>query len=517
MSPETAPAGRNPAKPARLELRAISRRFGSTVALDRVDLVLRPGEVHALLGANGAGKSTLIGIVAGVRRADSGEILVDGEPVEITSPADARAHGIGVIHQELSILPSLTVAENFLLKRAGRTRPRPILPPRAEERGIAEAALARVGLHISGNSRCDRLGFGERQLIEIAIAVSSSVRVLFMDEPTSGLSDVEQARLFDAVRTMRDQVVSIVYVTHRMDEVFQLADRITVLREGRNVGLFERATAERSAVIAAIVGRKLSRELGESRAAAGDAAVAEEAARAPLFGVDHFFSTGVHDVSLAVAPGEIVGMYGVVGAGCTALMEALFSARPWAGQMRLGGRQVQPRSPGAARQLGIALVPSDHRRRGLVGGMSIKENLLLGRGRWRSGFVRRVPADLRTRLTTLLARLRVAARGLEQSVDELSGGTQQKVVVGRWLVDQPRVLLLDDPTQGIDVGAKADIYELLRTLREQGVATLLVSSELTELVNVADRVLVMRDGRIRGEVSGSDLDRSQILHLATHP
>ena len=511
MSAGFAPAGGNPSLPARLELQGLSKRYGSTLALDGVDLSLGPGEVHALLGANGAGKSTLIGIVAGARRADSGEIRVDGEPVEIGSPAEARRHGIGVIYQELSIIPSLTIAENFLIRGSGPDRPRRVAPQRSAQRGIAEAALARFGLPLSGTSRCDRLSFGERQLIEIAIAVSSSVGVLFMDEPTSGLSDVEQVRLFEVVRTMRAQGVSIVYVTHRMDEVFGLADRITVLREGRNVGLFDPATADRSTVISAILGRELGHELGESRAAAGDL---EE--RPLLFEVSHFSTSGARDVSLGIAPGEIVGMYGVVGAGCSSLLEGLFGARPWVGAMRLDGRNIGPRSPAAARQLGMALVPSDRRRRGLVGGMSIKENLLLGRGRWKTGFVRRVPAELRQRLTGLLERLRIATRGLEQSIDELSGGTQQKVVVGRWLVDRPRVLLLDDPTQGIDVGAKADIYELLRTLREQGVATLLVSTELTELVNVADRVLVMRDGTIRGEVTGRGLDRNRILFLATH-
>ena len=497
--------------PARLVAHGLAKRYGRTQALDDVEFELRPGEIHALLGANGAGKSTLIEIIAGVIRADEGSILIDGRAVEIAEPADARALGIGVIHQELALVPSLTVAENFLIKLAEDSPPRAIRPDRAEAGRKATAALSRFGLSIGPSTVCEQLGFGERQLTEIAIAVSSNVRILVMDEPTSGLSDVEQARLFDVVRGMAADGVAVIYVTHRMDEVFELADRITVLREGRNVGMFDRRTAERSEVINAIVGRDLARELVESQAV--ESAVEDVQ---PIFDVSHFHTAGVSDVSFAIRPGEIVGMYGVVGSGCSALVEGLFAARPWVGSLRLAGNAITPRSPTEARGLGLALVPADHRRRGVVGHLSIKENLLLGRGGWRTGFIRSFPTALRNRLLELLRLLHVAARGLSQPVDELSGGTQQKIVMGRWLVDRPRVLLLDDPTQGVDVGTKADLYEVLRSLRDDGVATLLVSSELTELASVADRVLVMRDGRIAGEVTGNNLDRRQILFLATH-
>lgn len=497
--------------PARLVAHGLSKRYGSTQALDKVEFELRPGEIHALLGANGAGKSTLIEIVAGVIRADEGAILIDGGPVEISEPADARRLGIGVIHQELALVPSLTVTENFLIKVAGDAPPRSIRPDRGEAARKATAALNRFGLSIDPSTVCEELGFGERQLTEIAIAVSSNVRILVMDEPTSGLSDVEQARLFGAVRGMAADGVSVIYVTHRMDEVFELADRITVLRAGRNVGVFDRPTAERSQVINAIVGRELARELVQSRAVESKIDEGQ-----PIFEVSHFHTGGVRDVSFAIHRGEIVGMYGVVGSGCSALVEGLFAARPWVGSLRIDGRPFAPRTPTDARGMGVALVPADHRRRGVVGHLSIKENLLLGRGRWRTGFVRSFPATLRNRLLELLGVLRVAARGLSQPVDELSGGTQQKIVMGRWLVDRPRVLLLDDPTQGVDVGTKADLYEVLRSLRDDGAATLLVSSELTELASVADRVLVMRDGRIAGEVTGNVLDRRRILFLATH-
>jgi len=505
------PAGNLLAAPARLEVHGVSKRYGSTQALNGVEFELRAGEVHALLGANGAGKSTLIEIIAGVIPADEGSVLIDGHLVEIAEPAQARRLGIAVIHQELSVIPSLTVRENFLLKLGGDVRLPALFPDRAAAGRKARAALARFGVSIAPTTPCERLGFSERQLLEIAIAVSSNVRILVMDEPTSGLSDIEQARLFDIVRAMALDGVSVIHVTHRMDEVFELAARITVLREGRNVGVFERARADRGAVINAIVGRELARELGESQASDAPSEQGE-----PTFQVDHFHTHGVRDVSFAIRPGEIVGMYGVVGAGSSALVEGLFGAQPWVGTIRLGGRPVVPRSPTDARGLGIALVPADHRRRGVVGHLSIRENLLLGRDRWRTGFLRSFPQTLRTRLLGVLRMLHVAATGLQQPVDELSGGTQQKIVIGRWLVDRPRVLLLDDPTQGIDVGAKADIYETLRSLRDDGVATLLVSSELTELVNVANRVLVMRDGRISGEVAGSDLDRRRILMLATH-
>ena len=505
------PAGQLLPAPARLRIRGLSKRYGSTQALDNVAFDVRPGEIHALLGANGAGKSTLIEIVAGVIRADEGAILVDGSLVEISEPADARRLGIGVIHQELALVPSLTVAENFLIKLAEDTHPRAIRPDRTGAGRKATAALSRFGLSIRPATVCDQLGFGERQLTEIAIAISSNVRILVMDEPTSGLSDVEQTRLFDVVRGMAADGVSVIYVTHRMDEVFELADRMTVLRAGRNVGVFDRSTADRTVVINAIVGRELARELRESQAV--EAPVEGEP---PILEVSQFHTQGVADVSFAIRRGEIVGMYGVVGSGCSALVEGLFAARPWVGSIRLAGQPIAPRTPTDARGLGVALVPADHRRRGVVGHLSIKENLLLGRGSWRRGFVRSFPVALRNRLLELLETLRVAARGLAQPVDELSGGTQQKVVMGRWLVDRPRVLLLDDPTQGVDVGTKADLYEVLRSLRDEGAATLLVSSELTELASVADRVLVMRDGRIAGEVTGSPLDRRRILFLATH-
>lgn len=505
------PAGGLLPEPARLVAQGLSKRYGSTQALDDVEFELLPGEIHALLGANGAGKSTFIEIVAGVIRADEGTIRLDGEPVVIAEPADARRLGIGVIHQELALIPSLTVAENFLLKVTGDEPPGSIRPDRARAARKASDALQRLGLSIRSSIVCEQLSFGERQLTEIAIAVSSNVRILVMDEPTSGLSDVEQARLFDVVRGMAADGVSVIYVTHRMDEVFELADRITVLRAGRNVGLFDRRTAERTQVINAIVGRELARELVESEAAG--APVDQKQA---IFEVSHFHTNGVTDVSFAIRPGEIVGMYGVVGSGCSALVEGLFAARPWVGSLRLGGRAVAPRSPTDARGLGIALVPADHRRRGVVGHLSIKENLLLGRGSWRTDMVRSFPAALRNRLLELLRLLGVAASGLSQPVDELSGGTQQKIVLGRWLVDRPRVLLLDDPTQGVDVGTKADLYEVLRSLRDDDAGTLLVSSELTELASVADRVLVMRDGRIAGEVAGEVLDRRRILFLATH-
>jgi ribose transport system ATP-binding protein len=504
-------AGRLLPAPARLVAHGLSKRYGSTQALDNVEFELRPGEIHALLGANGAGKSTLIEIVAGVIRADEGAILIDGRPVEISEPADARRLGIGVIHQELALVPSLTVAENFLIKLAEDTPPRAIRPDRAEAGRKAIAALSRFGLSIRPSIVCEQLGFGERQLTEIAIAISSNVRILVMDEPTSGLSDVEQARLFDVVRAMAADGVSVIYVTHRMDEVFELADRITVLRAGRNVGLFDRLTAQRTEVINAIVGRELARELVQSQAVESPVEGGQ-----PIFEVSHFHTDGVRDVSFTIRRGEIVGMYGVVGSGCSALVEGLFAARPWVGSLRLAGHPVTPRTPTEARGLGLALVPADHRRRGVVGHLSIRENLLLGRGGWRTGFVRSFPTALRNRLLELLRVLHVAARGLSQSVDELSGGTQQKIVMGRWLVDRPRVLLLDDPTQGVDVGTKADLYEVLRSLRDEGAATLLVSSELTELASVADRVLVMRDGRIAGEVTGEVLDRRRILFLATH-
>lgn len=492
----------------RLSVTGLCKRFDRTTALDGVDFSIEAGEVHALLGANGAGKSTLIRVLAGAIQADAGAVNIDGRPVEIRSPGDARALGIHVIHQQLSVIEALTVAENFLVRRAPGERGA-LLPSRREAEREAALWLGRLGAGTAPSTPCDRLNFSERQLVEIAVAMSGDVRVLIMDEPTSGLSAREQRPLLEAIARLKDASVAIVYVSHKLDEVYRIADRITVLREGRKIASFARGAIDPRAVITAIVGRELQE--GAPRAAKGAAA----AERKPALDVRALRTERVHGISLEVRPGEIVGLYGVVGAGCADLLEAIWGARPSQGVVAVDGRVLGRSSPAVRRRRGLGFVPADHRARGVVGHLSVRENLLLGKGGVWGLSLRRISAETERLMERAVERLRIQCRDLDQPVAELSGGNQQKVVLARWLVEQPRVLLLEDPTQGIDVGARADIARALRGAAAEGAAVLWASSEALEHAALCDRVIVMRDGNIVGELHGPDLDEHRILALAS--
>jgi ABC-type sugar transport system ATPase subunit len=496
------------APPPRLSVTGLCKRFDRTTALDHVDFSVAAGEVHALLGANGAGKSTLIRVLAGALEADAGLVEVDGRRVEIRSPGGARALGIHVIHQQLSVIEALSVAENFLVRRAPGER-RALLPSRKEAEREAALWLGHLGSSTSPGAPCERLGFSERQLVEIAVAMSGDVRVLIMDEPTSGLSAREQGPLRSAIARLKEASVAIVYVSHKLDEVYRIADRITVLREGRKIASFARAEVDPRAVIKAIVGRELQE--GAPQAAKARAAPGMK----PALSVRSLRTDRVRGASLEIRPGEIVGLYGVVGAGCAELLEAIWGARPSDGVVALDGRALGRSPPAERRRRGLGFVPADHRARGVVGHLSLRENLRLGKADVWSLSLRRVSAETERRMELAVARLRIQCRGLDQPVAELSGGNQQKVVLGRWLVEAPRVLLLEDPTQGIDVGARADIARAIRGAAEDGASVLWASSEAQECAALCDRVIVMRDGDIVGELHGPDLEERRILALAS--
>jgi len=495
---------------ARLEIDHLTKYYGATTALDDVHFVAYGGEVHGLLGANGAGKSTLIEVIAGTVQATRGTIRIDDEPVEIADPRAAEQLGIGVIHQALSIIPSLTITENFLLKHSGEQLGTVLRPDRRRAKALAVEALDRLGVRLSPDELCERLSFSERQLVEIAIAISSDIKILVMDEPTSGLSEAEQERLFTVVDGLTDTGVAVIYVSHRMDEVFRLSNRVTVLREGRNVAEFDRDSIERSTVIEHILGREFDEAIHREPPTAH-----EKTRPLTVLAVRDLTTDRVDGISLTVQAGAIVGVYGVVGSGCSELLEAIFGARPGTGSVVFGDEQAVRRNPCRSRHRGVALVPPDHRTRGVVSGQTIAQNLLLGRGRWRNGWAHRFTRTTRDELTEMAASFKLKYHDLDQDIDALSGGNQQKVVFARWLLDRPGLLLLDDPTQGIDVGAKADIYDELRTLRGNGVGIVLHTSELTELVNIADRALVVRDGRVVGSLVGGEIDRHVVLAMAT--
>jgi len=488
-----------------LDVSSITKTFGPTRALVNVDLTVRAGEVHALLGANGAGKSTLIKILAGVYSPDSGRIRIDGVDVHLTDPLQARSHGIAVIHQQLSVISSLTVAENFLIRSYAAKRS--FARNRAEAAEQATTALASLGSQARATDMVSALTFGERQLLEIAIAISSNAKVVIMDEPTSGLTAKEQSSLFAAIRGLVASDVGIIYVSHKMNEVYEIADRITVLRNGHNAAEFPEAPWDRKQIVDSIVGESVAEVLR------GDTDSIRVSDREPIvLEVKNLVTDRVSGVDLEIRQGEILGVYGVVGSGGPQLAEAIVGARRYTGSIRINGSPA-PRTVLKARRSRVLFVPSDHRTRGAVAGQTIQENVLLGRGEWRRTAWRTVSTDLHTRVEAATDRLRVRRHSLAQPISQLSGGNQQKVVFARATLDAPKLLVLEDPTQGVDVGAKRDMLDEIERQREMGAAILMLSSEVSEFSS-ADRVLVLRDGMVVGELRRPNITEQQILELS---
>ncbi|HRY50556.1 MAG TPA: sugar ABC transporter ATP-binding protein [Candidatus Paceibacterota bacterium] len=495
-----------------LEARHIAKAFPGVLALEDAHLTLRRGRLMALLGENGAGKSTLMSILAGAQPPDSGMLRVEGREVRFTHPGEARDAGIAMIHQELSLVPHLTVAENIFLGREPLTRCR--LVDRAAMRRRAAELLKQLDLQASPDAPVETLRVGEQQGVEIARALSGQARVIIMDEPTSALSKHEIEVLQELILDLKRRGVALVYITHKLEELDRIADDATVMRDGRVAGEASFKDLTREQIVRWMVGRDLSAWHARTPAPLGD-----EALRVTGISLRHPERPGdwlLRDISFTVRRGEVLGIFGLMGAGRTELLEVLFGLHPAAasGEICLGGRKVHITSPAAAIAHGLALAPEDRKREGLVLEMSVGENTSLASMRQvtRFGWIRNRAE--RRHVQRFLERFRVKTPSLEQRIGHLSGGNQQKVILGKWLATRPQVLLLDEPTRGIDVNAKRELYELLDELTAEGLAVVLVSSELPEILAMADRLVVLCEGRKTAELCRADATSEQVMQVA---
>jgi len=488
-----------------LAARGIIKRFPGVLALDAIDLALDPGEILAVIGENGAGKSTLMKILAGIQTPDSGEVLLDDTPVHIDSPRAATDLGIALIHQELNLCDNLSVAANIFL---GREPQRFGLVDHDAVRRGAAAALAKIGLDIEPDTLLRRLPIGYQQMVEIAKALATDARILIMDEPTSSLTGEETAELFSVIGDLKARGVSIVYISHRLREVTALADRVLVLRDGQNAGDLTQGDIDHNAMVSLMVGRDVSQYYAHEAHAPGAVALQAENLIVPAW--------PDHPLNFTVRRGELVGIAGLVGAGRTELLQVLFGIVPaLSGRLLIDGQPQSLTAPADAIRAGLALVPEDRKEQGLILEMAVRDNIgLPGLHRHqRSGLANFARQDADS--GAMISRLDIRTPSADQVVQYLSGGNQQKVVLAKWLALEPRILLLDEPTRGIDVGAKEEIYRLMEELAAAGVAVLFASSEMEEILGMSDRALVMYEGRIAGQFQRADLSEEAIMHLAT--
>jgi len=490
----------------RLEVRDIVKSFPGVKALKGVSLRVMPGEILSVVGENGAGKSTLMKILAGVQAQDTGRILVDGQEKKFRSVIEAMSCGIAIIHQELNLSDNLEVGANIFLGREPRTL------GLINNRMInAEAArlLKRIGLNVPPTRLVKGLTVGQQQMVEIAKALSMNAQVLIMDEPTSSLSAGESANLFHVIRDLKAAGVSIIYISHRLAEVQDLSDRVTVLRDGANAGELQHGAVTHDSLVRLMVGRDISRFFARTPYQKGEIAIEVKDVVTSAW--------PAHRLNLQVRAGEIVGVAGLVGAGRTEMLRTLFGVdAPLSGTIEVGGKVVPLRSPQDAIAAGVALVPEDRKQQGVVLDMTIRENIGLASLHQHARYCGLLNfAVEKQQSAEMTGRLRVKAPSDLHRVGNLSGGNQQKVVIGKWLALKPRVLLLDEPTRGIDVGAKQEIYQLMDELAGQGIAVLFVSSEMEEVIGLSDRVIIMHEGRITGELSREQLSEESVMHLAT--
>jgi ribose transport system ATP-binding protein len=489
-----------------VEMHNISKSFGGVRALRDVSLRCRGGEVHTVVGQNGAGKSTLMNILSGVYPPDSGEILLEGRKVKFAGPNEAQRAGISIIHQELNLLPDLSVAANVFMGRESRGR-FGLLDSREQIRGAREV-LARLGVSIDPAERVGRLSVAQQQMVEIAKALSLNARVVIMDEPSATLGTAELERLFEVISALKAHGVAVIYISHRLAEVFQVADWVTIFRDGVVVDSRAIGDIDRTTLVRLMIGSSTFIEQFPPR---GDS-VGAEALR-----IDHMNSSPVlHDITLSVRCREIVGLSGLMGSGRTELAQTVFGVRRYeSGSILIDGKLVRARQPFSAIRRGVGYLPESRKEEGLVMGLSVTHNSALASlgKRQRLGFIARTAE--RAAVSKTVKALNVTTPSLSHEVERLSGGNQQKVVIGKWLICGPRLVIFDEPTRGVDVSSKVEIWRLMRNLADEGAAILMISSELPEIIGMSDRVLVMHKGRIAGELSGEQASEEVILTLAS--
>lgn len=489
-----------------IEMRNISKAFSGNQVLNNVQFDIVKGEIHALMGENGAGKSTLMKILTGIYTRDNGEIRVQGKLVEFKNPNEAEDAGIAVIHQELNILPDLTVCENLFLGRE-KTYGKTAILKNSEMRKEATASLAELGLDIDVDTPARELSVGKQQIIEIAKALSTNAEVIIMDEPTAALTDREITTLFEMIRKLQNKGVAFVYISHRMEEIFAICDRITILRDGEYVATENVNETSFEKVVQLMVGRELGERFPQRNAVIGK----EKIVVSGLTRKGYF-----EDVSFKVYAGEVVGLAGLMGAGRTEVVQTLFGYYQLSsGSIQIDGKQVTIRNPREAIRHGIGYVSEDRKSEGLITDFTVSENMSLPNlvRLSSNGFMQKDKEQ--SLVTDMIQRLRIRTSGGTQQVKSLSGGNQQKVVIAKWLGINPQVLILDEPTRGVDVGAKKEIYSIMNELAERGVAIILVSSELPEIMGLADRVLVLHEGRLKATIEKQDMTQERIMHYAT--
>ena len=486
-----------------LQFDRIDKSFGAVHALREVSFTVNAGEAHALVGENGAGKSTLLKILAGLVMPDSGEMRWEGRSFAPRSPREAIEHGIGMVYQEMLCLPNLSVSANIFcgreIHRYGRLDEQAM-------RSRTQAILDRLSLKIDPDALAETLSPAHRQLLQVARALAFECKILVLDEPTTALTDSEADQLFAVLRELKANGTTLLYVSHRLPEVFRLCDRITVLRDGALVTTFTTADVSTNDVVKAMVGRDLpSRNSARTPPGASTLTIAN-------------LSRGGHfsDISLDVCAGEVVGLFGLVGSGRSELLETILGLhQPDSGEVRIDGTRVAFRSPRDAARAGVVLVPEERHRQALLFNLDLRHNLVIPKGTLSKDVLIRNRDECRD-ATQMIGSWRIKAAGIDAAPDSMSGGNQQKVVVAKWMATQPRVLLLDEPTKGVDVGAKFEIHEMIRQQARDGLAVLVVSSDLPEILALADRILVMKEGRLQGELSGATATEEAVMHLATH-
>ncbi|GAA2648789.1 sugar ABC transporter ATP-binding protein [Paractinoplanes durhamensis] len=489
---------------ALLEVQDVTKSFGAVAAVQGVSFPLFGGEAHALVGENGAGKSTIVKMLAGVHQPDTGTLRLAGNDVTFAGPADAKAAGIAVIYQEPTLFPDLSVAENIAMGNQPLTRLRQI--DRKAMHATAERLFRRLGVHLDPTRPARGLSIADQQLVEIAKALSSEARVLIMDEPTAALSAVEVARLFAVVRSLRDEGAAILFISHRFEEITELCQRVTIMRDGKHVATELVADLTVDDMIRRMVGRDLSALFPKQTVEPGEV----------MLEVDGLTREGVfRDVSFSVRAGEIVALAGLVGAGRSEVMQAVFGVDPYdSGTVRFQGKRLKPGSPRAAMAAGIALVPEDRRQQGLIMELSIERNVTLPRARKLARLGLLFGGAEREAALTWTQKLQTKLGSLSDAVGTLSGGNQQKVVLAKWLATGPQLLIVDEPTRGIDVGTKAEVHRLMSSLAADGLAVVMVSSELPEVLGMADRIVVLREGRVAAELTRAEATEESVMYAA---